>query len=673
MDGTPAAHISNAGEYSSELSAQAALITLQRADGAWEGEVIWCPMVTAQIVIARAIAGRRPDIAWTNGVLRYFRTTQNGDGGWGLHPASSSYLYVTTLVYVALRLLGEAQDGPAAGPARRWISRHPEGLTALPSWGKLWLSFIGLYSYEGVNPLPPELFLLPRWSPVQADHFYCHTRYIYLGLAYLYGRRFCCDLGEIAASLREELYGRPLSDVDFSSGRHRIARSDLYVAPDILLRTTYDLLHAAGAIRRRWGIGERLRGRALRHCLDLIRNEVSATAGQCLSPVNGVLNLLALHANDPADPLIDTLLDGLEAWRWQSESGGIRYAGARSQSWDTAIAMQALLPALARQSAEWPDLAAAVRKGYRYLAARQCRSEPAARNPDRQSTVGGWCFSDGAHQWPVSDCAAEAVTAMLACHERPGLIAQSERIAPERLAGAAEFILDRQNPDGGFGTYERRRGPAFLERLNPSEMFGQCMTERSYIECTASCLKSLAGLSRHLPGDRWGRRIAGARRRALAFLRRGQRQDGSYPGFWGINFIYATSFVLRAFAADGQPDTDPAVRRALAWLEARQRPDGGWGEHHSGCLDERYVENPQSLISSTSWALLGLLAFGRPERPAIARGLAWLQARKGRDGTLPRESVNGVFFGSAMLEYALYNASFGTWALGHLPGSTAHG
>jgi squalene/oxidosqualene cyclase-like protein len=635
------------------------LIALQNDQGAWEGEVIWCPMITAQLVIARAIIGRKADREWSAGVVRYFQTARNADGGWGLHPVSASYLYVTTLVYVALRLLGEPADGPNAGPARAWIVKHPEGVTALPSWGKLWLSFAGLYSYDGVNPVPPELFLLPSWSPIRADHLYCHTRYIYLGLAYLYGCRLSADLGEIGRSLRDELYGRPFGEIDFAANRDRIAKSDLYVTPGRLLRAINAALRLAGTVGRHLGIVSGLRRKALHHCLSLIRGEVLATETQCLSPVNGILNLLALHASDPTDPLIDRLLDGLEAWRWQDEDGGIRYAGARSQTWDTALALQALLPTVTPES----PVVTSIRAGYAYLSAGQCQVEPVPRNPDRQAVFGGWCFCDGAHNWPVSDCTAEALTAILACHDVEGLICPADRIDPEHLAAAAEFILDRQNADGGFGSYERRRGPCFLERLNPSEMFGRCMTERSYVECTASCIEALAQFARQVPQAAPGR-VARALQDGIGFLRRAQGRDGSYPGFWGINFIYATSFVLRACAAVGRPQTDRMVRRALDWLEARQRPDGGWGEHFSGCLDDRYTENPVSLISSTSWALLGLLAFHGSTRRSVARGLDWLGGRLQADGQLPHESVNGVFFGTAMLEYTLYNASFGTWALG---------
>src|SRR5262249_27567165 len=164
---------------------------------------------------------------------------------------------------------------------------------------------------------------------------------------------------------------------------------------------------------------------------------------------------------------------------------GIRFAGARSTSWDTAFAMLAVLAG----PAEGGTL---VQRAHAFLAGAQEMGELAGGEGEaRESIRGGWCFSDGRHRWPVSDCAAEALSALLACHAA-GLAAQPMPI--ERLEAAVMFILDRQNADGGFGTYERRRGAAFLEHLNPSEMFGDCMTELSYIECTAS-----AGVGRWPP------------------------------------------------------------------------------------------------------------------------------------------------------------------------------
>ncbi len=155
---------------------------------------------------------------------------------------------------------------------------------------------------------------------------------------------------------------------------------------------------------------------------------------------------------------------------------------------------------------------------------------------------------------------------------------------------------------------------------------------------------------------------------AAVFLRRRQRADGSYVGFWGINFTYATWFAIAALRAAGTSPDDPALVRAAAWLVGRQRPDGGWGEHYSSCLDGVYVEHPESQVVMTSWALLGLLETLGPAAAPVRRGIDWLCRQQNADGSWPEGGVNGVFFGSAMLTYRLYPAYFPTWVLNRYRG-----
>ncbi|SRR5579871_479475 len=620
----------------------------QSANGCWEGEVIWCPMITAQYVIARRILNLGFDDSTRDGIIRYFETTRVNGAGWGLHPESQPYVFVTTLVYVALRLLGVPPEHPLTQPAREWLLAQPGGVAAIPTWGKFWLALIGLYEYRGMSRIPPELFLLPRWLPVHPDKLYCHTRYIYLGIAYLAGREFRVELPE-TSELRRELYADPYARIEFASFRNRVSPSDVYVEPSPLLRRVFGLLRWAARLSP-----APLKRRALAHCASRIEYEQRASRYQGLSPVNGILNTIAMF--DMRHSELATSVEGLERWRWQDDREGVRFAGARSNAWDTAFTMQALVeytPAGA-QAREF------LRRGYGFLRDTQMIEElPDLRAQARDPIRGGWCFSDGQHRWPVSDCTAEALCAILAAHDSPGLIPANQRISDDRLQSAAEFILARQNPDGGFGTYERRRGARFLEQINPSEMFGQCMTEGSYIECTSSAVKALSRFARAFPG-----RIATASAvaRACAFLRSRQRSDGSYPGFWGINFTYASLFVTEALS-ESRLAGDGTLRRIAEWLIAHQREDGGWGEHYTSCLDGVYREHSQSQAVMTAWALLALIEIGGPESSAVERGIAWLMARQSNDGIWPREAVNGVFFGSAMLDYELYRAYFPAWAL----------
>jgi lanosterol synthase len=640
------------GEASAATRSLDHLTSLQHAEGYWEGEVVWNPMLLAEHVMVHRIVGSPPPDAPTRErMIRYFRVTEAREGGWGMHPESGPYVFFTAVSYVALRLLGVPASDPMLERARAFLRGVEGGVLGIPSWGKFWLALIGLYGWEGVNPIPPEIFLLPSWAPIHPDRYYCHTRYIYLAISYLYGRRFRADLGPIVLELRRELYDAPYSDIDFAAHRHHLAATDLHVRPGVELRLAWDTLSRLEKVAP-----AALRQKALLHALERIRYELRETRYQCVSPVNGLLNVLALFANDPNDPEIAPALAGVEAWKWDDEREGIRYAGARSQAWDTAFALRAALAAPSPPKA-------AIRRAYAWLARTQIMDElPHREREARDSIVGGWCFSDGQHRWPVSDCTAEALSAILVANRVPGLIASGDRLSRERIAAAVRFILSRQNDDGGFGTYERRRGGAFLEALNPSEMYGSCMTERSYVECTASSIRALSRARADHP-DIEPARVQEAIARGAALLRRTQRSDGAWPGFWGVNFTYATFHGVEGLRASGAAVNDPAIVRAAEWLEAHQRKDGGWGEHFAGCLDERYLEHPESQVTMTSWALLALMHAGRARSRAVERGIAFLRARQRPDGSYPDEAVSGVFFGTAMLHYRLYKDYFPAWAL----------
>ena len=602
--------------------------------------MVWCPMITAQYAIVRHVVGRPVDARARAGLIRYLHASRTPDGAWGLHPESAGSVFVTALVYVALRLLGVGRDEPIAKDARRWLASQPGGVLAIPTWGKFWLALLDLYDWRGVTPCPPELFLLPRVLPFHPWRYYCHTRYIYLAMACLYGARLRARLGPIGDELRDELYAAPWATLDFAAHRNDVAASDLYVAPPAILRVAWRALRVFERV-----VPAPLRRRALARCFERVVYEQRATQHHALSPVNGLLNCLVLWSR--AHPDLAASLEGLEDWRWEDAEQGLRYAGARSTAWDTAFALRALAVA--------PSAAAraGMGRGAAFLRGAQLDVElPRGREEDRDPIRGGWCFSDGAHRWPVSDCTAEALSALLVLDALDG----------ERLVAARDFILARQNADGGFATYERRRGGAWLERLNPSEMFRRCMTERSYIECTASALGALSRL-RAARSELAGERVDRAIERGVRFLRSTQRPDGSVPGFWGINFTYGIFHFVEGLRAAGAGADDPALARAAAWLVRHQRPDGGWGEHHSGCREDRYVEHAESQPVMTAWALLALLGVVRPHAPAVRRGVDWLVARQRADGGWPPGAVNGVFFGSAMLHYRLYPAYFPAWAL----------
>jgi lanosterol synthase len=257
----------------------------------------------------------------------------------------------------------------------------------------------------------------------------------------------------------------------------------------------------------------------------------------------------------------------------------------------------------------------------------------------------------------VSDCTAEALLCRL---ETPG-----QEPSDEDVALAAAFILRSQGADGGFGSYERRRVPFSIEWLNPAEMFGDSMAEAGYVECTASCVTALAKIAAsrpHLLERAELARVPDAIRRAARAIRRQQLPTGAWPGAWGVRFLYGTWFGVRGLLAAGAPPTDPAVRKACAWLKARQRPDGGWGERLEPHATE-YVEHEEGQIVQTAWALLTLCEASDADFGALERAATFLGSTQLGNGQWPRQDPTGLFFRTALLEYALYRSYFPVWAL----------
>ena len=217
------------------------------------------------------------------------------------------------------------------------------------------------------------------------------------------------------------------------------------------------------------------------------------------------------------------------------------------------------------------------------------RGDWTVRRPGLEA--GGWAFEYDNDLYPdIDDAAIVALALEELGYGRPSV---------ER---ACRWMAGMQSSNGGWGAFDADNDAQWLYKI-PFCDFG-AVTDPPSADVTAHVVELLAreeGYEENV-------------RRGIDYLLREQEEDGSWFGRWGVNYVYGTGAVLPALRAAGFAPDHPAIRRAVAWLEAHQNADGGFGEdcrsYDVGEAGLAWRGRGESTPSQTAWALLGLVAAG---------------------------------------------------------------
>ncbi|KAG6663890.1 hypothetical protein CIPAW_02G053700 [Carya illinoinensis] len=635
-------------------------------DGHWPAESAGPLFFLQPFVMALYITGALNAIfspAHQQEIIRYLYNHQNEDGGWGFHIEGHSTMFGSALSYIALRILGEGpEDGEekAMARGRKWILDHG-GLVAIPSWGKFWVTVMGLYEWSGCNPLPPEFWLLPKIFPIHPGKMLCYCRLVYVPMSYLYGKRFVGPITELIQSLRQELYNKPYHQINWNKARNTVAKEDLYYPHPLIQDMLWGFLHhAVEPLLTRWPFSL-LREKALKAAIDHVHYEEENTRYLCIGSV--VLCLIVCWAEDPNGEAYKLHLARIPDNYWVAEDG-LKIQSFGSQMWDAGFAIQAILSCNLNEEYE-PTL----RKSHDFVKASQVLENPSGdfKAMYRHISKGAWTFSMQDHGWQVSDCTAEGLkVALLFSQMSPDLV--GEKIGTWRFYDAVNVILSLQSRNGGFPAWEPQRAFGWLEMFNPIEFFEDTLIEREYVECTSSAIQGLA-LFRTLYPKHRRIEIDNTIYRAIQYIEDVQEPDGSWYGHWGICYTYGTWFAIGGLAACGRNYKNcPALHKACEFLLSKQLPNGGWGESYLSSQNKVWtnIEGNRANLVQTAWAVLSLIEAGQAEidQTPIHRGVRVLINSQMEDGDFPQQEITGVFMRNCSLNYSSYRNIFPIWALG---------
>ena len=603
------------------------LLSQQTQEGYWWAELEADTTLESDYVLYLHILGQlnSPKVPK---LAKYIRDHQLADGGWNIFHGGPAELNATVKAYVALRLAGDPAASPHLAKAKERI-HELGGLEATNSYVRFYLAMVGAIDWRLVPAIPPELMLLPNWFPINIYEMSSWTRGIVIPLVIIYASRPEWRLPEGIAF--DELFKRPgARPLAFAWDKSVVTWRNCFLAIDrglkLYEKSPWKPFRKLALSRARTWMLERLE-----------RSEGLGTIYPAM--MNSIFALLAL-GGDTSDPLVASEIRFLERYEIE-EKGAIRVQPCISPVWDTAIAMVSLEEA--GLDPAHPSLIASER----WLLENQILGPGDWQVKNQKAEPGGWVFEFRNDFYPDVDDTAFVLMAL-------GRVADPE---PTRLRNAIKrglaWLVSMQNSDGGWGAFDHENNLQFLNNIPFADH--NAMLDPSTADVTARAIECLGqmGWSATHPVIERGR----------AFLRHDQTGDGSWFGRWGVNYVYGTSGVLRALETVGMASRDHC-QKAANWLRSVQNADGGFGESILSYYDALLKGKGESTASQTAWGLIGLLAAGGPNDPAVERAVNWLVSHQNQDGTWDEEEFTGTGFPCVFyLKYHLYRNSFPLYAL----------
>jgi squalene-hopene/tetraprenyl-beta-curcumene cyclase len=608
--------------------ARTALLAQQREDGHWVFELEADATIPSEYVLLVHYLAEAPDLELERKIGVYLRRIQADHGGWPLYHGGAFDVSASVKAYFALKMIGDSPDAPHMRKAREAILAHG-GADRTNVFTRILLALYGETSWDNVPTVPVELILLPRWFPVHLSKMSYWARTVIVPLLVLAALK---PLARNPRSVRvSELF-----DPAHVRAPYRAPHQNRYWA------AFFHLLDVALKLFEPFW-PKRLRKRAIAKCLAFVTERLNGEDGLgAIYPAmaNSVMMFDAMgYASDHPDRAIARKSVEKLLVVKQDEA---YCQPCVSPVWDTALAVHALMEA---RDAE-PRIARAL-EWLKPLQVLDVKGDWADERPSVRP--GGWAFQYNNAHYPDLDDTAVVVMALDRARATPGADYR------DPIARGREWVEGLQSGSGGWGAFDADNAYTYLNNI-PFADHG-ALLDPPTADVSARCIGMLAQLGEPLDSPRM--------KDALAYMAQVQEKDGSWFGRWGVNYIYGTWSALAGLNAAGVDSQSPTIRRAADWLCAIQNADGGWGEDcDSYRLDYKGYAQAPSTASQTAWALLGLMAAGEVDHPAVARGIRHLEMTQAQDGLWPQEHYTGGGFPRVFyLRYHGYPKFFPLWAV----------
>ncbi len=587
----------------------------------WDEPIEANASLSAQFILM-ALGMKWEDNSRLEKLFQYILTKKDANGLYPIYYGGPAHYSTNLLIYLAGRAMGYAKDSAELLSLYQYL-RKEDIHRSVNMETRLLLAVYGLISWDCVPPITPLLLLIPNQADFTIYSISYWVRTSLVPMSILWSLRYCFPSFPLSQEVILDLHPEKKEFPAFQA-QNRLWDGFLRNLGNLCSLNRKEMERLAVKKAERW---------TLNHQDD------SGDWGGIYPAMQ--YSLMGLYASGYSlnHPVMVKGFDAL--LRFQKEiQGTIHQQSCVSPVWDTAWALIALYHSGMDMSQE------SFRPYLDWLIENQIFQEGDWAICNKTGFGGGWAFQFSNVCYPDTDDSAVVIMSMLH-HPSPG------PKMVEAIRMGVRWLLTMQNPDGGWSAFEQGVDDDYVDKIPFNDM--ENWKDPSTSDVTGRCLQMMGELK--LSKD------LSCVRKAISFLLKEQEEDGSWFGRWGVNHIYGTWSVLMGLK-HFLPESDPAIEKAVQWLESIQKEDGGWGESCESYIKGHYVPLECSTASQTAWAILALINTGRAKNSSVKRGIEWLLQNQNQEGTWEEKHFTGTGFPKHFyLKYDYYRHYFPLWAL----------
>jgi squalene-hopene/tetraprenyl-beta-curcumene cyclase len=589
------------------------LLERRTSSGYWEGYLASSALSTATAAIALILdeaATGRAHARLIEAAVEWLIAKQNNDGGWGDTIISTSNLSTTALCWSALSLITAGPNGPALPTA---FAREPLAQTAIDR-AEGWLR-------ANAGDLRPKTLTRAILDAYGRDRTFSAPILTVLALAGRLGPD--SDGWRLVPQLPFELAACPHQCFEWL--RLPVVS---YALPALVAIGQARHHHRPTRNFPLAAIRSALRKKTLR-----IARSMQPESGGYLeaTPLTSFVVMSLITSGNAGHPIVES---GVRFLTRSVRADGSWPIDTNLAIWVTTLSIDALEPGDELREQDKKRI-------LEWLLAHQVPHE----HPFTHAKPGGWAWTNLSGGVPDAD---DTAGALLAIWKLGGA-----NYAQKAIAGI-DWLMDLQNRDGGIPTFCRGWGALPFDRSAP--------------DITAHALQAWSAWRVDTEPNRQ-RRIFAVSERAVSYLARCQRRDGSWAPLWfgnermpgHVNLTYGTSCVIAALTAPLVRDLLVAARsrdQGMRWLLRAQNSDGGWG---AGASPSSIEETGLALHALAVNVMRGT-RFSDVKRDdvirAVSGGVRWLIAVT-EEGQQTPPSPIGLYFARLWYFEELYPVIFG--------------